>query len=189
MTLKFGRNKKGGNVAVAIAIIVAGIIVAGAVMVTNKGAGPAKDINAQPASAEEGDLSVVTDPNADDHIKGSLDTAKVVIIEYSDTECPFCGRLHGTLDEVVKEYEGQVAWVYRHLPLTQLHSKAVIEAHATECAAELGGNDGFWKFTDRLYEVTPGNNRLDLDELPKIAEFAALPIENWRTVIDAMLAQ
>lgn len=168
------KKKKGGNVMVAIAIIAAGIIIAGAVMFTNnKGTNVPNGGSGVDTPAEEGDLEQVREPNADDHIQGSLD-APIIVIEYSDTECPFCSRFHSTMNELIQEYDGKVAWVYRHLPLTQLHSKAVVEAHATECAAELGGNDGFWKFTNRIYEVTPGNNGLDLDELPNIAEFAGL---------------
>jgi protein-disulfide isomerase len=172
-------NRKRGNTLVAVAIIVAGLIIAGAVMFTNNDNGGSSVNNGQAAnpnnSAEQApnDLSGVREPNEDDHIKGSLD-APIIVIEYSDTECPFCGRLHNTLDDLVEEYDGQVAWVYRHLPLAQIHPTAPAEAHATECAAELGGNEGFWKFTDRLYEVSPGNNRFDLNELPNIAEFAGL---------------
>jgi protein-disulfide isomerase len=70
--------------------------------------------------------------------------------------------------------QGKVAWVYRHFPLDQLHSKARKEAEATECAAELGGNDKFWAYLDRLMEVTPANNGLDPAELPKIAQYVGL---------------
>lgn len=111
----------------------------------------------------------------DDHIRGNPD-ASVKIVEYSDTECPFCKRFHPTMLQVMDEYgkDGKVAWVYRHFPLDQLHSKARKEAEATECAAELGGNDTFWSYLDRLMEVTPANNGLDLAELPKIAEYVGL---------------
>ena len=69
---------------------------------------------------------------------------------------------------------GKVAWVYRHFPLDQLHSRARKESEATECAAELGGNDKFWAYLDRLMEITPANNGLDPAELPKIAEYVGL---------------
>jgi protein-disulfide isomerase len=63
-----------------------------------------------------------------------------------------------------------VAWVYRHFPIDQLHPKARHEAVALECANELGGNEKFWQFTDKVYEITPSNNGLDPAELPKIAK-------------------
>lgn len=177
-------NKKRGNSLVAVAIIVAGLIIAAAVMITSNGDPNGADDDSVVTTSEEGDLEQVRAPSLEDHIQGSPD-APIVVIEYSDTECPFCGRLHSTMNELVQDYEGQVAWVYRHLPLTQLHSKAVVEAHATECAAELGGNDGFWSYTNRLYEITPANNRLDLDELPNIAEFVGLDREAFNECMES----
>jgi len=119
-----------------------------------------------------------------DWLKGDPN-AKVTIVEYSDLECPFCKRHHPILEQLVAEYDGQVNWVYRHFPLTNLHSKAQKEAEATECAGELGGNSGFWKFTDRLIEVTPANNGLDEAELPKIAEYAGLNISRFEECLDS----
>ncbi|MEK7459990.1 MAG: thioredoxin domain-containing protein [Patescibacteria group bacterium] len=103
-----------------------------------------------------------------DHIMGSL-KAKVIIVEYSDTECPFCKVFHGTMNRISNEYDGnQVAWVYRHYPLP-FHTKAPKEAEATECAAKLGGNEKFWQYTNKIFEITPGNDGLDAALLPKIA--------------------
>ena len=90
------------------------------------------------------------------------------VVEFSDLECPFCKRFHATMQQTVAAYGGQVAWVYRHFPIDQLHSKAPKEAEATECAAELGGNDKFWAYTNRLMEVTPANNGLILPNLPRL---------------------
>lgn len=104
-----------------------------------------------------------------DHIRGNPD-APVTLIEYSDFECPFCKSFHSTVKKVVEDSKGQVKWVYRHFPLDEIHSKARKEAAASECSAELGGNDAFWKFADRFFEVTASNNRTDIDRvLPKVA--------------------
>ncbi len=104
-----------------------------------------------------------------DHVRGNP-KAEVTVIEYSDFECPFCKRFHSTLDKLVKDSNGGVKWVYRHFPIDQLHSKARKEAVASECAAELGGRDAFWKFADRFFALTPSNDRTDLDAvLPSIA--------------------
>ena len=110
-----------------------------------------------------------------DHIRGNPG-APVTLIEYSDFECPFCKRFHPTVKQVVGESNGQVKWVYRHFPLDELHPvKARKEAAAAECAAELGGNDAFWKFVDRLFELTASNNRTDIDTvLPQIAREISL---------------
>jgi protein-disulfide isomerase len=105
-----------------------------------------------------------------DHIRGNPG-APVTLIEYSDFECPFCKNFHLTVKKVVEESNGQVKWVYRHFPLDELHPvKARKEAAASECAAELGGNDAFWKFADRFFELTLSNNKTDVDTvLPQIA--------------------
>lgn len=86
-----------------------------------------------------------------DHIRGDIN-APVKIVEFSDIDCPFCKRFHTTMLEVMNTYgkEGKVAWVYRHFPLTQLHPDAANKAEASECVAELGGNDKFWEFVDGL---------------------------------------
>ncbi len=109
--------------------------------------------------------------NGEDHILGSPD-APVKLIEFSDFECPFCKRFHLTMKRLMDEYgeDGKVAWVYRHFPIDSIHSKARKEAQAAECANELGGNEAFWAYADRLYEVTPSNDRLDLWLLPEFAE-------------------
>ena len=113
--------------------------------------------------------------DGEDHIIGNLD-APVKLIEFSDFECPFCKRFHVTMKRLMDEYgnDGKVAWVFRHFPLDDLHSKARKEAQATECANELGGNEAFWAYADRLFEVTPSNNRLDLALLPRIAQEVGL---------------
>lgn len=107
--------------------------------------------------------------SARDHIRGNPQAA-VTLVEYSDFECPFCKRFHGTVKQVVDQSNGKVRWVYRHFPLVEIHSKAPKEAAASECAAELGGNDAFWKFADRFFELTPSNNKTDIDTvLPRVA--------------------
>ena len=118
-----------------------------------------------------GATGAVKPVDGEDHILGNPN-APVKLVEFSDFECPFCKRFHPTLKRLMKEYgkDGKVAWVYRHFPLDSLHSKARKEAQAAECANELGGNDAFWVYTDRLFEVTPSNDRLNLTLLPQIAE-------------------
>lgn len=85
-----------------------------------------------------------------DHVRGNLD-AKVYLIEYSDFECPFCSRFHPTAKQIYDEYGGDVAWVYRHFPLEQIHPHARPAALASECIAELGGEDAFWAFADSTF--------------------------------------
>lgn len=130
---------------------------------------------AQPnqASAAPGAADFIQPVTQRDHIRGNPD-APVKIVEFADTECPLCKRFHPTLQRIVAEYPGKVAWVFRHFPLDNIHPKARKEAEATECANDLGGNEKFWAYLDRLYEITPSNNQLDPAELPRIAEYVGL---------------
>lgn len=168
------------NLSVPIAIVLAGIIIAGAMYF---GDGPKTEKKAVDTAPKTG-LNQVRAISAEDHIRGNPN-AKIVIVEYSDTECPFCSRFHNTMKQIMDEYGkgGKVAWVYRHSPLDQLHSKARNEAVALECASELGGNDKFWAYTDRIYEITPANNGLDPAELPKIAEYVGLDIAKFNSCL------
>ena len=81
-----------------------------------------------------GTTDAVRPVTREDHIKGNPD-APIKIVEYSDFECPFCKRFHDTMNEVMSEVDnGQVAWVFRHFPLDQLHPvKARAVAVASEC--------------------------------------------------------
>jgi len=110
-----------------------------------------------------------------DHILGSI-SAPIKIINFSDTECPYCKTLHTILQKIYNTYgkEGTVAIVFRHFPLDQLYPKGRITAEALECANKLGGNVTFWKYLDRLFLITPSENRIDLNELPRIAEYVGL---------------
>lgn len=171
------------NYSTPIAIVIAGIIIAGAMYFGDGKKVAAPEQIKAPVQVISG-LEQVRPVSKDDHIRGNPN-APVVIVEYSDTECPFCGRFHSGMKQIIDEYgkTGKVAWVYRHWPIDQLHSKARTEAVALECAGELGGNDKFWEYTDRLYEITPTNNGLDLAQLPKIAEFVGLDVVKFNVCL------
>lgn len=145
------------------------------------GTTPPTEKNNEP---EFGNADQVEKLKNEDHVRGSRN-ARILLIEYSDLECPFCKRFHPTAQQIVDEYKNQVAWVYRHFPLDQIHSKARKQAEATECAAELSGNDGFWKMTDKIFEVTPSNNGLDMDSLPDLAQQVGLDKNRFKTCLDS----
>jgi protein-disulfide isomerase len=94
--------------------------------------------------------------NEDEHIRGNRD-ADVFLVEYSDIDCPFCRRFHPVMEQLMTAYGKDVAWVYRQFPLTSLHPDAYEKAKATECVAQVAGNDAFWTYLDTLFvtEVTP----------------------------------
>lgn len=173
------------NLSIPVAIVIAGALIAGALFFASGGFVGGAAANApQPTVIDEGaTLDEMRAISAGDHVRGDPN-APVKIVEYSDFECPFCKRFHFTMQEIVKEYDGKVAWVYRQFPLDQLHSKARREAVASECAAELGGNDVFWKFADRFFELTPSNDQTDIATvLPKIAKETGLDVGKFNTCL------
>ncbi|HKU56386.1 MAG TPA: Na+/H+ antiporter NhaA [Gaiellaceae bacterium] len=92
------------------------------------------------------DLADPVDPERD-HIRGPVD-APVTVLEYGDFECPFCGQAEPVLRELLREY-GDVAYVWRHLPLNDVHPNAQRAAEAAEAAAE---QDAFWEMHDLLLD-------------------------------------
>lgn len=156
-----------------VAIIIVGVLIAGAILFSTSKKGNAKVFsNTQETTQEASDYSTdkVAKVTKDDHIRGNPN-ASIKIVEYSDFECPFCQRFQLTMKQVMDEYEadGQVAWVYRHFPLSQLHPKnAKKAAIASECVTEQAGNDEFWKFADEYFARTPANDRADENLIPGI---------------------
>ncbi len=188
-------NKTQNILNIPTAIIIAGAFIASSVIYTMKPSGGNTQVAAIGSTQTE--IKAVT---SKDHIFGNPN-AKIKIIEYSDPSCPFCKVFHNTMRKIMNEYgkSGDVAWVYRHFPIDKpgtrpdggtLHPNAGHESQALECAAGLGGNDKFWAYTNRLYEVTPsvtGNTPegLDQKELPKIAELVGLDVDEFKTCLDS----
>jgi protein-disulfide isomerase len=129
----------------SIAILVSGVLIAGAIVFVNLH--PATPVEANPAQLPS---AAVPPARADEHIIGSP-TAPIVLIEYSDFQCPFCQMIYPTIKQIVSESKGQVAWVMRNYPLVSIHPQAKPAALAAECLTEQLGNDGFWKFADTIF--------------------------------------
>ncbi len=133
---------------------------------------PKQDLNAIPKVTEK------------DHILGNKN-AKAILVEYSDFECPFCKRFHSTMQEVMKEYGDKVAWVYRQYPLG-FHANAQKESEASECAADQGGNDAFWKYTNAIYDRTTSNGTgFALDALVPLASELGLNGDTFKQCLDS----
>lgn len=164
------------KLSVPIAIVIAGALIAGSLYFSNVKV--ASQVNKQPLPGVVNTNTTTMRPiTSSDHILGNPN-AELLIVEYSDTECPFCKNFHKTLTRVMSEYgdSSKVAWVYRHFPIDSLHPKARKESEATECANELGGNAKFWEYINILYDITPSNNGLNLSQLPEIAKSVGLDV-------------
>jgi protein-disulfide isomerase len=92
------------------------------------------------------DLAVPVDPERD-HVRGPHD-APVTLVEYGDLECPYCGQAEQVIRELLADY-GDLRYVWRHLPLTDVHPHAQLAAEATEAAAAQGK---FWEMHDQLLD-------------------------------------
>jgi Na+/H+ antiporter NhaA len=90
------------------------------------------------------DLAVPVDADRD-HVRGPLD-APVTLLEYGDLECPYCGQAEAVIRELLSDF-GDLRYVWRHLPLNDVHPHAQVAAEATEAAAEQGR---FWDLHDLL---------------------------------------
>jgi protein-disulfide isomerase len=116
---------------------------------------PADEVVAPPQQAPE-KVSPVSEA---DHIYGASNP-KVTVIEYSDFGCPFSGRVHPTLKQLVNTYPDEVAWVYRHYLLGGPTSLTGVAAQMSECIAQNNGNDKFWQFANKIYERSEANDRV-----------------------------
>jgi protein-disulfide isomerase len=106
-----------------------------------------------------------------DHFRGAAD-APVTIVEYGDFECPYCGRAEPFVRELLQEF-GDVRYVWRHLPLTDVHPHAQLAAEASEAAAEQGA---FWEMHDLLLEH---QDALDPRDLVGYAEQLGLDVDRF----------
>lgn len=160
--------EKKSTLSLPVAIIVAGLLVAGAIYLSR-----GESINVAQKTTGEDTLSAIeVNPiTEDDHFIGNPD-APVTLIEFSDLECPYCKSFHQTMRALMNEYgtDGRLAWVYRHFPLVQLHPKAPREAEAVECVNELSNKTATWNFINRIFEVTPANNGLEESRLLSLGE-------------------
>ncbi len=149
---------------VPIAILIAGVLIAGAVIFTgykdsskgnNQGIIPTGE--EQPISDAYKNIKAVSN---EDHISGDKN-AKIKIVTFSDMECPYCINFEGTMKQVLSEYEGKVSWVYRHNPL-DFHQNAMPAALASECVAEKGGEAKFWEFMTKVTSSLDGKTEVNL---------------------------
>lgn len=149
-------QKKRVTITTPAAIITAGALIALA-LILGRGAGSSETITKKntataPLAVAEQPLKPVS-LRATDPIRGDVASSDVVIVEYSDSDCPYCQRFHNTMKEVMALSSVKVAWVYRHFPLS-IHPNAENEAIALACVQKLGGNEAFWKYLDNIIDVT-----------------------------------
>ncbi len=117
------------------------------------------------------DLAVPVDSERD-HVRGPED-ARVTLLEYGDLECPFCGQAEGVIRALLRDF-GDLRYVWRHLPLNDVHPHAQLAAEAAEAAAE---QDRFWEMHDTLLAH---EGELTLRAMLADAETLDLDLERFR---------
>jgi Na+/H+ antiporter NhaA len=120
------------------------------------------------------DLYVDFDPQRD-HVRGPID-APVTVVEYGDFECPYCGQAEPVVRELLGEF-GDVAYVWRHLPLSDVHPNAQLAAEAAEAAADQGA---FWELHDLLLAH---QDALGADDLVGYAEQLGLDLDRFSSAL------
>jgi Na+/H+ antiporter NhaA/predicted DsbA family dithiol-disulfide isomerase len=116
------------------------------------------------------DLEFPVDPESD-HIRGPLD-APVTVVEYGDFECPYCGRAEPVVRELLRDF-ADIRYVWRHLPLADVHPHAELAALASEAAADQGA---FWEMHDMLLEH---QDKLRMPDLVSYAERLGLNVARF----------
>ncbi len=132
-----------GAVIIAISILISGTIIKDTV---------ANNTSTDVKNDKKQD-SIFTGKSIDDtdYVEGKVNS-KVLVLEYSDPECPYCILAYPTIKRLREEYAGKVAFVYRHFPLTQIHAHAFAESQAIACAGVIGGTQKYYSYMDTLFE-------------------------------------
>lgn len=149
----------------------------------NKVAGVVDQDPTQPSGPDASQLSKVPKVDNNDHIRGNAQ-AKVVLVEYSDYECPYCAKFHSTMLQVMEEMGDKVAWVYRHYPLS-FHPNAQKAAEGGECVSKLGGSDAFWKYSDTLAGVNSRDGQLSPEAITEAAATAGVNASAFKSCLDS----
>ncbi len=163
-------QQNASSLAIPIAIVVGFGLIALAIYFSGFGTGAPAPAPSAPTETTQAS-GKIRPVDSSDYIKGNPN-APILIVEYSDYDCPFCKQFHETMTRIMDEYGvgGKVAWVYRQFPLTQLHPNAERISQAALCVGELGGNDAFWKYSDRIFAERDLNEPTNITKLPEYAE-------------------
>jgi protein-disulfide isomerase len=168
--------------AVPIAIVLGFAMIALAVFLTG-GKEPAPAAGTEPVdtTVAKGAVRAV---DQTDYVRGNPN-APIVMIEYSDYDCPFCKQYHETLNQIMNEYgvTGKVAWVYRQFPLPQLHPNAPEISEAALCVGSLGGSTAFWTFTDKIFQERAIDEQTNMVKLPEYAADAGVDKGAYQTCV------
>jgi protein-disulfide isomerase len=122
-------------------------------------------------------------PSANAPSRGAS-TAKVVVQEFADFQCPYCKRAEDSIDKLVAAYPGRVRIVWRNLPLNQIHPDAQLAAEAALEAQAQKGQAGFWKMHALLFANQGVDGALQREALDGYAKALGLDMKKWAAALD-----
>lgn len=121
-------------------------------------------------------MSVLRNPiGPNDHVQGDPNTAKIVLVEYGDYQCPYCGHAFPLIKKFMEEHSDEVAFVFRNFPLTDSHEYAMAAATIAEAAGKQGK---FWEMHDLIYNNQNMLNEDMLKECVKVLNLDIHKVEN-----------
>ncbi len=179
-------NPSHSNISIPISIIIVGLIIGGAIFINGSGDSSKKNIptgqtaqvlpnsglpSGQPSAIQTFEIT------KSNHIRGDFN-APVTLVEFSDFQCPFCGRHEPTLNKILNDYPKQVRLVYKHFPLP-FHQYGQKAAEASECADEQGK---FWEYHDKLFE---NQSDFSIDNFKKWAADLKLNTGQFNSCLDS----
>jgi len=167
------QTQQESSAAIPLAIVIGFAMIAVAIFFTSGSDAPAPMAEA-PTQAGTA-ASTIRPVTEDDYILGNPN-APIVMIEYSDYDCPFCKQFHVTMHQILDEYgvTGRLAWVYRQFPLVDLHPNATSLSEAALCVGDIGGNTAFWTFSDIIFESRQDTEFTNITRLPDFAVAAGV---------------
>jgi len=172
-------NSQTNSVTIPIAIVAGFAMIALAIYITSgRSSSPAPTTTApSEQTVASGQLRPVDDS---DYILGNPN-AQIIMVEYSDYDCPFCKQFHDTMHQIMDEYgvTGRVAWVYRQFPIGQLHPNSPKISEAAYCVGDLGGNNAFWTFSNLVFDERDFDVPTNVTKLPEYAEIAGVNREDY----------
>lgn len=174
------------NKAIPVAIVFGFALIAAAIFFTGNNAAPAAIVTPEEAASTTPRLTGTPKPvDATDYIRGNPN-APILLIEYSDYDCPFCKEYHEVLTQIINEYgvSGKVAWVYRQFPIGQLHPNAPKISEAALCVGSIGGQDAFWQFTDLIFNEREVEEQTNMVLLPDYAEASGADRAKFEACLD-----
>lgn len=158
--------------AIPIAIVAGFALIAVAVFFTGSRTASAPPTGNQASATESTEPRPV---DATDYVRGNPN-APIMMVEYSDYDCPFCKQFHVTMNQIMDEFgvTGRVAWTYRQFPLKELHPNSPSISEAALCVGDLAGNDAFWQFTDEIFNDRSIEEFTNVTKLPRYAAEAGV---------------